>query len=123
MSEKTAEVLGDHIRRARLDEHVRDAGIANAVRFLEIPGVTGDCQNRYRTRARGRLKRATELETVLSWNGQISEHCVRGRGLRLLQRLIPVVRFDCTEPSLAQGVAVKHPRSDVVLDDEYERLL
>ena len=123
LSEKAPEVFGDHVRRARLDEHVRDAGVADTIRFLEITRVACDRENRDGARVWRLPKRATEFEAVQSGYGQIGEHGVGGRRLRLLQRLVPVVRFDGTEPSLAQGIAVKHPRSDVVLDDEYQRLL
>ena len=101
---------------------MRDAGVANAIGLFEIARVARNGKNRDGACKRGLLQRATELKAVQPRDGQIGEHRIGRSRLGLLERLVTVVCFDSTESRLAQGVALEHPRADVVLDDEYERL-
>ena len=121
--QEPAQVLGDDVRRARLDQHVRNPGITNPVGLVEVEGMSGNRQNRDGARLRGLLECAAELEAVESGDGQISEDGIRRGGLRLLERLVTVMRLERAKPGLCQGLAVIGPCPEVVLNDEHQRLV
>lgn len=116
-------MLGDDIRRARLHQHMRDAGIADAIGLIEVTRVSGNSENGNVAGLRRSLESATEFESVEPGHREIRQHGIRCGGLRLLERLMTVVRFERTESCLAQGFPIERPRSEVVLDDENQRPL
>ena len=93
-----------------------------AIGLIEIFGVTGDGENRNRSRARRLLQRATELEPVHPGNGEIGQHRVGTQIARLLERLMAVVGIDGAEAVVLQVFAVQHSRAEIVFDDQHQRI-
>ena len=101
---------------------VRDAGLREAIRVLEILGVTGDGEDGNGSRRRVFAQRAAELESIHAGHCQIGEHRLGTEVARFFERLMPVVRIDGAEAVVLQVLAVHHPRAQIVLDDQDQRI-